>query len=124
MLFSLMKVFFILRRGTTDLNLVFTGAVPTKPQVTTIPGNKLTMVASRYPVGTTVAQLGFHNLPGWQEGSASTGDRFFLWDGSNWLTYYRSGGFGSAQVRCQLLTMKWFLQIRYYLFSVLAVEMM
>lgn len=83
---------FILRRGTTDLNLIFTGAVPTKPQVTTVPGNRLTMVASRYPVGTTVAQLGFHNLPGWQDGSASTGDRFFLWNGTNWLTYYRTGG--------------------------------
>lgn len=83
---------FVLRRGTEALNLVLTGSVPTKPQVSTIPGNQLTMVATRYPVGTTVSQLGFQNLPGWSDGSISSGDRFYLWNGDNWLVYYRSGG--------------------------------
>ena len=83
---------FVLRRGTEALNLVLVGSVPYKPQVTTIPGENLTMMANTYPVGTTVEQLGLQNLPGWQDGSASTGDRFYLWNGDNWLVYYRSGG--------------------------------
>lgn len=82
---------FYLRRGTTDLSFVFTGGVPVKPQITTIPGDKLTMVGNRYPVGTTVTQLGFHNLAGWQAGTVSTGDRFYIWNGDNWNTYYYNG---------------------------------
>jgi len=94
---------FMLRRGAGDLSFVFTGSVPTKPQVSTIPGGELTMLGSRYPVGTTVAQLGLQNLQGWQNGSVSSGDRFFLWSGGTWLTYYyngtnwkRSGSFSSV----------------------------
>ena len=82
---------FMLRRGAVDLSFVFTGSVPTKPQVSTIPGGELTMLGSRYPVGTTVAQLGLQNLQGWQNGSVSSGDRFFLWSDGTWLTYYYNG---------------------------------
>ena len=94
---------FLLRRGTASLSLVFTGSVPVKSQVTTIPGGQLTMIGNRYPVSTTVAQLGLQNLTNWQTGSISSGDRFFIWNGSSWVTYYyngtnwrRSGSFSSV----------------------------
>ena len=82
---------FVQRRGTTELNLTFLGNVPYKPQVSTIPGQSLTAIGSRYPVGTTVRQMGLQNLPGWQSGSETSGDRFFVWNNPGWVTYFYNG---------------------------------
>jgi hypothetical protein len=43
-------------------------------------------VSMRYPAGTTVGELGFENLPGWQAGSG--GDTVLLWNGTGWTTYW------------------------------------
>jgi hypothetical protein len=44
------------------------------------------VVSMRYPAGTTVGELGFENLPGWQAGSG--GDTVLLWNGTGWTTYW------------------------------------
>ena len=83
--------FFVLRRSSTPLEVVFSGQVPAKPQSTTIPGNGQTMVASRFPVGATIGSMGFQSLPGWQNGTATSGDRVYVWNGTGYTTYFYNG---------------------------------
>lgn len=77
---------FIQRNDATDLTLTFFGDVPGKAQVTTMPGPGLQFVSSRYPVETTVGDLGFEQLPDWQQGSG--GDLVYVWTGTGWDTYF------------------------------------
>jgi hypothetical protein len=81
---------FIQRNDPSDLTLTFFGDVPGKAQVTTMPGPKLQFVSTRYPVGTTIGGLGFHNLTNWQTGNS--GDLVYVWNGTSWTTYFYKGG--------------------------------
>lgn len=81
---------FIERNDETDLTLTFFGDVPGLAQVTTMPGPGLQFVSSRYPVETTIGELGFHNLPNWQQGSG--GDLVYIWTGTGWSTYFHTAG--------------------------------
>lgn len=82
--------FFIQRNDPNDITFTFFGDVPGKAQVTTMPGPGLQFVSSRYPVATTIGQLGFETLPNWQTGG--NGDLVYIWDGGSWLTYFYQGG--------------------------------
>lgn len=84
------EAFFIQRNDTNSITFTFFGDVPSKAQVTTMAGPGLQMVSTRYPVETSIGQLGFETLPNWQQGSG--GDLVYLWDGGSWLTYYYAGG--------------------------------
>jgi hypothetical protein len=77
---------FVLLAQASDIVLTFFGDVPSKAQVTTMPGPGLQFVSMRYPVDTTVGELGFHNLPDWNRGGA--GDLLYLWNGAGWTTYF------------------------------------
>jgi hypothetical protein len=82
---------FVLRRAPSSLALTFSGEIPQKAQTTTIPGGAQTSVASRYPVDTTILKMGFQNLPGWQNGTSSTGDRVFLWQNNAYTVFWWNG---------------------------------
>jgi hypothetical protein len=94
--------FFIQRNNANDITFTFFGDVPGKAQVTTMPGPGLQFVSSRYPVGTTIGQLGFETLPNWLRGP--NGDFVYIWTGVKWDTYFfdqnglgwrkQGGGFG------------------------------
>lgn len=82
----------VLRRGQGDIEVVFTGVVPIKPQISTLPGGRLTMVNNRYPAGTTVSQLGFLNLPNWKSDvNPNAADKFYIWKNGAWVTYFHDG---------------------------------
>jgi len=83
---------FILRRATTDIILTLNGSVPTKNQITTIPGEAQAFISNRFPVGSTVADLGFETLPNWSKSTdTDLADKFYIWDGNTWDTYYHNG---------------------------------
>lgn len=82
---------FVQRNTPADITLTFFGDVPDKAQITTMPGPGLQFVSSRYPVETTVGQLGFENLPNWQQN-----DNVYLWNGSGWVTYYFNPNFNGG----------------------------
>lgn len=85
---------FVLRRDTSAIELSFNGSVPTKPQISTIPGDGLTFVSSRYPINTRLVDLGFQNLPNWQSAvSSSNADNVYVWNPTNnsWTTYWFDG---------------------------------
>ena len=83
---------FVLRRDTSDITITLNGSVPTKVQVSTIAGSKITFLSTRYPVDTTVANLGLTSLPNWQSSPASSSaDRFYLWNGTAWDIYWHDG---------------------------------
>lgn len=83
---------FILRRDTLDINLILTGSVPVKPQITTLPGQSSRLITSRYSEPVRINQLGFGSLPDWvSNASASNADKFYLWNGSSWSIYWHTG---------------------------------
>jgi uncharacterized protein (TIGR02597 family) len=83
--------FFVLRRAAASLALTFSGEIPQKAQTTTIPGGAQTTVASRFPVDTTILQMGFQSLPGWLNGTSSTGDRVYLWENNAYTVFWWNG---------------------------------
>ena len=83
---------FILRRDTPSINLVFTGSVPVKPQISTLPGEASRLTTSRYSEPVRVNQLGFESLTNWLSApSAANADKFYIWTGSSWKTYWHTG---------------------------------
>ena len=85
---------FVLRRAETDLVITLSGTVPDKPQISTVAGGRLTFVSSRYPVGTVLNDLGFHQLPDWlTDASSSNADVVYLWNGATdtWISYWHNG---------------------------------
>lgn len=81
---------FILRRSTVALSIVFTGSVPVKDQLTSVPVGS-TFVGSRYPVDTKLKDMGFLNLPGWVKSESSTeADNVYLWTGTTWERYWHN----------------------------------
>lgn len=83
---------FVLRRDTTDAVIRFFGDVPTKPQVSTVPGAGLTLISTRFPVPTTIDKMGFENLPNWKKFFiSSNADRVFAFVGQSWITYFHDG---------------------------------
>ena len=83
--------FFVLRRAASSLALTFSGEIPQKAQSTTIPGGAQTTVASRFPVDTTISQMGFQSLTGWLNGTSSTGDRVYLWENNSYTVFWWNG---------------------------------
>jgi len=69
---------FIQRTGTGAMDLVLFGEVPAAPQIATIEANGF--LSSRFPVGTTLANLGL------QDSNWQSADRVYVWDGSTWLS--------------------------------------
>lgn len=85
---------FVLRRGTTSIELTLGGNVPTKAQVSTIPGEGLSFVSNRYPIGTVLSNLGFENLTNWVSGSSpSNADTVYIWNSTSnaWKSYWYDG---------------------------------
>ncbi|MFT3992118.1 MAG: hypothetical protein QM680_11980 [Luteolibacter sp.] len=82
---------FVMRRSSTELTLTFTGTVPSKPQVTTVPGNSTTIVATRFPVDMSLDGMGIQDLTNWKTGSYSNADRVYSWNGSKYVVYYHNG---------------------------------
>jgi len=87
--------------ASTDLTLTFFGNVPISPQVSTVPGNSLSFVSSRYPVNPTGAlqltidEMGFDDLPNWKTSFfPNNADKVYVWttDGAfdGWTTYYKN----------------------------------
>ena len=85
---------FVLRRATTAITLTLNGSVPTKTQISTISGGSLSFVSNRYPVGTTLNSLGFHNLANWgTAASEANADVAYVWNGTDdsWTSYWHNG---------------------------------
>lgn len=98
---------FISRLGTTPVDLVSTGTVPTTAEKSDIDPTASTFVSNRFPVDTQLIDVGLHLTAGWVANtSANSADRVFLWNAttSTWDTYFyhstnnrwqRSGALGS-----------------------------
>lgn len=83
---------FLLRRGTTPIQLTLFGEVPSAPQISTIAGEALQLVASRFPVDTPIENYGFSEIEGWARFPVSSfADTVFRWNGSDWATYFHNG---------------------------------
>ncbi|NWK56222.1 TIGR02597 family protein [Verrucomicrobiaceae bacterium N1E253] len=84
----------VMRKTTTDVTITINGSVPIKPQISTIPGNGLTFISTRYPVGTTLVQTNIHNHEGWTSASSPTdADIIYIWNNTSnsWTTYWHNG---------------------------------
>ena len=69
----------ISRASAPDVELTFFGDIPVRPQISTVPGNGLTLLSSRFPVGTPdtgtlLPSLGIQDLSGWTPAT----DRLFI----------------------------------------------
>ena len=89
---------FIVRRGTTPLNLTFLGTVPSTTEQTDITGPGSTFRSNRFPVDFTLAgtnPLNLQLLPNWLGGaSASAADDVYLWNGTGWSVYFYNNSTG------------------------------
>lgn len=83
----------ISHRGTSAITLTIAGLVSTVPQQTEIPGGVCSLIANRHALDTTVAGLGFDNLPNWKNGNkASAADKFLVLNSSGvFVTYFFNG---------------------------------
>jgi len=80
----------ITRRGVTG-NLTMFGRVPATKLLTKFPGGSTNVVTVRFPVNTTLGGLNFGAPGTWLNGSsASAADTVGLWNGSNWVLYYKN----------------------------------
>lgn len=76
---------FVQRAATTPIVVTINGSVPTTPQITTIGGPSFKFASSRYPVDTTINNLGFNDA-NW-----TTSDRLYIWNGNGWTSYLYAG---------------------------------
>jgi uncharacterized protein (TIGR02597 family) len=82
----------VVRRGTTPLTLAFAGEASVIAERTEVIGPATTFAANRYPVNTTLSNLGLLNLPNWLSGAtASDADRVQIRQGGSWITYWYTG---------------------------------
>lgn len=87
---------FITRIALTPLVLTFMGTVPSTAEQTNLLGAGSTFLGNRFPVDATLGSLGLQNSTNWTSGaSANSADNVFLWNGTNWVTYYYTGLLGS-----------------------------
>lgn len=84
--------FLFVRRGNTSYELTVTGAVPTTNLITDFRAAKTVFFANRFPVATTLNDLGLAQQPGWNASSNSTeADNVLIRGPLGWLTYYFDG---------------------------------
>ena len=83
---------YITRRATTPVTLTFLGTTPSTTERSDLVGPGSTFVANRFPVDTTLVNVGFQSLPNWLNGaSASVADNVYIWNGTGWGVYYYNG---------------------------------
>lgn len=83
---------FVIRRATAALTLTLMGTVPSTSEQTNLGGAGSTFIANRFPVDVSFINSGIQSTAGWVTGaSAAAADTVFLWNGSNWDTYYHNG---------------------------------
>lgn len=88
----------IVRRATTPVDLISVGQVPVSKQQSLIAGPGVTALVNRFPVPTTLVNLGLQNLPNWKKGSsASNSDTVQLRTAGGWTTYFFSSSTGKWQ---------------------------
>ena len=87
-------VFFI-RRATSSLPLTMMGTVPSTVERSDLPVQASTLLSNRFPIDTVLSGtngLNLQNVTGWTAGATSnTADNVFVWNGTNWKTYYYNG---------------------------------
>ena len=84
--------FLFVRRGNTAYDFSATGAVPLTKLVTELPADKTLFFANRFPVSTTLMDLGLAQSAGWNAGSnAGSADNVLIRGSFGWLTYYFDG---------------------------------
>jgi uncharacterized protein (TIGR02597 family) len=82
----------LVRRGTTPLTLAFAGEASVIAEQTEVVGPATTFAANRYPVNTTLNNLGLLNLPNWLSGAtAADADRVQIRQGGSWITFWHNG---------------------------------
>lgn len=85
---------FVSRIGTTPIDLITTGTVPTTTERTDITGTTSTFMSNRFPVDMQLGNVGFELLPGWVANSnATSADKVLVWNGTAWDTYFYGGSF-------------------------------
>jgi len=77
----------LIQRNSAATQLTLFGDVPAKPQVSTISGNGLTLLSSRFPVGTPVTgtllpSLNIQGLSSW-----TATDRLYILNGGIWTEF-------------------------------------
>jgi uncharacterized protein (TIGR02597 family) len=91
---------FIVRRGTSPLNLTFLGTVSSTTERTDFPGAGSSFKSNRFPVDATLAgsatsttyPLNLQSLPNWQSGaSAAAADNVYIWNGTTWDVFFYNG---------------------------------
>lgn len=84
--------FLFVRRGNTSYDFTVTGSVPMTNLITDFPAARTVFFANRFPVGTTLVDLGLAQLPGWNaDSNSSTADNVLIRGTFGWLTYYFDG---------------------------------
>lgn len=83
---------FMIHRPTSQLDIVFTGTCPSTQEQTDLVGAGSTFMANRFPVDMQLSTAGIHLSANWVTGTtANAADNVFIWNGTNWDTYYHNG---------------------------------
>lgn len=83
---------FVVRKSANSLAITIQGAVSITAESSSIPGTGQGVLSSRFPLPTTLANLGVHFCSGWRAGrSASLADTLLLWNGADWTVFYHNG---------------------------------
>ncbi|MEA3207624.1 MAG: hypothetical protein QOE70_681 [Chthoniobacter sp.] len=84
--------FLISRVATSDLSLVLRGSVPITNFAADLPDQKTTVLASYFPVDTTLDGLKLQDSPGWvKDKNPAVADNVYVQGASGWLTFYHDG---------------------------------
>jgi len=80
------------RIGSTGLDLVFTGSVPTNPRKVQLKNAGLTLLSQYFPADITLGTLALQNTPGWTKNAASaSADKVVLVTAGSASTYWHNG---------------------------------
>ena len=80
------------RYGTTAINIVLAGQVPSVTRQTLVANSGITALSNNWPIDQTLAATGIQNLSNWASGpSSSSDDLVQLLTASGWNQYYYNG---------------------------------
>jgi hypothetical protein len=80
------------RLGSTPLEFIVTGKVPTGPRQVAVKRSGTTLFSPYWPVTQTLADLALHTIPGWAVGATqSAADTVVLSSGGTITTYFYDG---------------------------------
>ena len=80
------------RIGSTGLDLVFTGAVPTNPRKVQLKNAGLTLLSQYFPADMTLGNLALQNTAGWtKNATAASADKVVLISSGSASTYWHNG---------------------------------